>query len=95
MCHTTVAGCAAAISYNHITVYKKSKEKYIISCIPECRKAIDDYINGMNHWGISYIYSSYLLHIRKPNDYKSLNTSLSDAPIVWRWEKNSLKRVVI
>jgi hypothetical protein len=23
---------------------QKSKEKYIISCIPECRNAIDDYI---------------------------------------------------
>jgi hypothetical protein len=32
-----------------ITVYKKSKSKYITFCTPECRKVIDDYIK----WRVS------------------------------------------
>ena len=63
MCHKTVAGCAAAISYNHITVYKKSIEKYITSCTPECRKAIDDYIKWHESLGsqlhIQQLFTTY------------------------------------
>lgn len=34
-----------------ITVYKKSKQKYITFCTPECRKAIDDYIKWRESLG--------------------------------------------